>query len=171
MLNSKQAHRYPRWWSLSIAIKKTYGMIEKLRESQSRPWLEIQHEVEAAKIKQGNFEPLYVGCEGSPYRLRFVPPLQPQIISRKFDEELNRIGKEHSLVVQMRCTGYNLFTTTKDPDGLAQKVKKSVGLPHRTKLLRVIYLDKYGIELERPDLPGMPEVIEEIGSRLYGMTS
>ena len=82
---------------MSIAIKKTCEIIKKLRETQSKSWLEIQHEVEAAAIKQGSFEPLYVGYEGSPYGLRFVPQKQPQIISRKFDEELNRIGKEHSL--------------------------------------------------------------------------
>ena len=137
---------------MSIAIKKTYEMIEKLRETQSKPWLEIQHEVEEVRIKQGSFEPLYVGCESSPYRLRFVPQKQPQVISRKFDEALNRIGKEHSLAVQMRCTGYNLFKDTGEPDGLGQKIRRALGMAHRTKLLRVLYLDKYGIELERPEL-------------------
>ena len=156
---------------MSIAIKKTCGMIEKLRETQSKPWLEIQHEVEAAAIKQGTFEPLYVGREDSPYRLRFVPQKQPQIISRKFDEELNRIGKEHSLVVQMRCTGYNLFKNTSEPDGLVQKIRRTLGMAHRTRLLRVLYLDKYGIELERPELPGMPEALEEIGRQLYEMVA
>jgi hypothetical protein len=156
---------------VSIAIKKTYEMIRKLRETQNKPWLEIQHEVEAAAIKQGNFEPLYVGREDSPYSLRFVPQKQPQIISRKFDEELNRIGKEHSLVVQMRCTGYNLFKDTKEPDGLGQKLRRTLGMAHRTKLLRVLYLDKYGIELDRPELPGMPEALEEIGRQLYEMVA
>jgi len=155
---------------MSDAIERVCDLV-KSHEARGKRWVEIQQHVEEAKIRQGSFEPLYVGCENAPYRMRFVAKEPPQIISRQFDEEITRIGKEHSLVVQMRCTGYNLFTTTKDPDGLAQKVKKSVGLPHRTKLLRVIYLDKYGIELERPDLPGMPEVIEEIGSRLYGMTT
>jgi hypothetical protein len=156
---------------VSIAIKKTCEMIEKLRETQRKPWLEIKHEVEAAKIKQGDFEPLYVGCEGSPYRLRFVPQKQPQIISRKFDEELNRIGKEHSLVVQMRCTGYNLFKDTREPEGLGQQIRRALGIVHRTKLLRVLYLDKYGIELEHPELPGMPEALEEIGRQLYEMVA
>jgi hypothetical protein len=103
--------------------------------------------------------------------MRFVPKDQPQIISKGFDDELARIGKEHSLLVQMRCAGYDLFMATREPDGFVQKIKKSVGMAHRTTLLRVIYLDKYGIELERPDLPGMPEVLEEIGSRLYAMTT
>ena len=154
---------------MSIAIKKTCAMVEKLRES--KPWLEIQHEVEAAAIRQGGFEPLYVGCEASPYRLRFVPQKQPQIISRKFDEELNRIGKEHSLVVQMRCTGYNLFKETRAPEGLGQKIRRALGMAHRTKLLRVLYLDKYGIELEHPELPDMPETLEEIGRQLYEMVA
>jgi len=154
---------------VSIAIKKTCEIIEKLRETQSKSWLEIQHEVEAAAIKQGDFKPLYVGYEGSPYDLRFVPQKQPQIISRKFDEELNRIGNEHSLIVQMRCTGYNLFKDTREPDGLNQKIKSALGMAHRTKLLRVLYLDKYGIELEHPELPGMAEALEEIGRQLYGM--
>ena len=156
---------------MSIAIKKTYEIVEKLRETQSKPWLEIQHEVEEVGIKQGSFEPLYVGCEGSPYRLRFVPQKQPQIISRKFDEELNRIGKEHSLVVQMRCTGYNLFKDTREPEGLGQQIRRALGMAHRTKLLRVLYLDKYGIELEHPELPGMPEALEEIGRQLYEMVA
>ena len=156
---------------MSVAIKKTCEIIEKLRETPSKPWLEIQREVEAAAIKQGSFEPLYVGCEGSPYRLRFVPQKQPQIISRKFDEELNRIGKEHSLVVQMRCTGYNLFKHTNEPEGLGQQIRKALGRAHRTKLLRVLYLDKYGIELERPELPGMPEALEKIGRQLYEMVA
>lgn len=154
---------------MSIAIKKTCEIIERLRES--KPWLEIQHEVEAAAIKQGSFEPLYVGREDSPYRLRFVPQKQPHIISRKFDDELNRIGTEHSLIVQMRCTGYNLFKDTGEPEGLSQKIRRALGMVHRTKLLRVLYLDKYGIELERPELPGMPEALEEIGRQLYEMVA
>ena len=154
---------------MSIAIKKTCEIIERLRES--KPWLEIQHEVEAAAIKQGSFEPLYVGREDSPYRLRFVPQKQPHIISRKFDDELNRIGTEHSLIVQMRCTGYNLFKDTGEPEGLGQKIRRALGMVHRTKLLRVLYLDKYGIELERPELPGMPEALEEIGRQLYEMVA
>jgi hypothetical protein len=154
---------------VSIAIKKTCEIIEKLRETPSKPWLEIQHEVEAAAIKQGSFEPLYVGCEGSPNRLRFVPQKQPQIISRKFDEELNRIGKVHSLVVQMRCTGYNLFKDTREPEGLDQKIRRALGMAYRTRLLRVLYLDKYGIELQHPELPDMPEALEEIGKQLYEM--
>jgi hypothetical protein len=156
---------------VSIAIKKSYEIIEKLRETRTKSWLEIQHEVEAAKIKQGDFEPLYVGTEDSPNRLRFVPQKQPQIISRKFDEELNRIGKAHSLLVQMRCTGYNLFKDTGEPDGPGQGIRRALGMAHRTKLLRVMYLDKYGIELEHPELPDMPETLEEIGRQLYEMVS
>jgi len=144
-------------------------MVRQL-EGQHKPWLEIQHEVEDAAIRQGSFEPLYVGCQGAPYRLRLVPKGTPEILSKQFDEELARIGRERSLVVQMRCTGYNVFVPTNTPDGLTQRVKKFFGIPHKTKLLKVLYLDKYGIELERPDLPGMPEALEEIGSRLYGMT-
>jgi hypothetical protein len=155
---------------MSNAIKRACDVVKSL-EAKGERWIEIQQDIESAKIREGSFEPLYIGCENAPYRMRFVPQKQPQIISRGFDDELARIGKEHSLLVQMRCTGYNLFMATKEPDGLAQKIKKSVGMAHRTKLLRVIYLDKYGIELERPDLPGMPEVLEEIGSRLYGMTT
>jgi len=40
----------------------------------------------------------------------------------------------------------------KERDGPMQKAGKSLGMAHRAKLLRVLYLDKYGIEQERPDL-------------------
>jgi hypothetical protein len=73
------------------------------------------------------------------------------------------------LVVQMQCTGYNLFMDTKKPDGLTQTIRKSLGIAYRNRLLRVVYLDKYGIELEHPDLEGMPEILEEIGTYLYEM--
>ena len=86
---------------MSSVIKKTYEIVRKL-EAQGKPWLEIQHEVESANIMQGDFKPLCVSSENAPYCLRFVPQRQPQIISRGFDEELNRIGRGHSLVVQMR---------------------------------------------------------------------
>ena len=59
----------------------------------------------------------------------------------------------------------------KEPDGPMQKAGKSLGMAHRTKLLRVLYLDKYGIELEHPELPGMPEALEEIGRQLYEMVA
>jgi hypothetical protein len=155
---------------MSIAIIRTIEMVRQL-EGQHRPWLEIQHEVDATMIRQGSFEPLYVGCDKAPYRLRLVPKIKPQILSKHFDEELTRIGRERSLVVQMRCTGYNVFMPTVTPDGLTQQIKKFFGKSHKTKLLKVLYLDKYGIEVERPDLPGIPEALEEIGSRLYGMST
>ena len=155
---------------MSSVIKKTYEMVRKL-EAQGKPWLEIQHEVESANIREGDYRPLCVSSENAPYCLRFVPQRQPQILSRGFDEELNRIGRERSLVVQMRCTGYNLFMDTKQPDGLGQRIRKSFGKNYRSRLLRVLYLDKYVIELERPDLQGMPEALEEIGRQLYGMAA
>jgi len=33
------------------------------------------------------------------------------------------------------------------------------------------WLDTYEIELEHPELAGMPDALEKIGSQLYGMTS
>jgi hypothetical protein len=154
---------------LSRAIEKTYETVKRL-EAQNTPWLKIQQEIESAGIKQGDYEPLYVGSGIAPYRIRFVPRNQPDILSRKFDEELAQIGSEHSLIVQMRCTGYNLFKETKEPDGSMQKIRKSLGMTYRNKLMRVLYLDKYGIELDRPDLAGMPAAAEEIGRRLFNMT-
>jgi hypothetical protein len=56
-------------------------------------------------------------------------------------------------------------------DEFSQKIRKSLGMPHKTKLLRVLYLDKYGIELERPDVPGATEALEEIGTTLYEMAA
>jgi len=69
----------------------------------------------------------------------------------------------------MRCTGYNLFVDTGKPEGALQRIRKALRLTHRTGLLRVLWVDKYGIELEHPDLPGIPEALEKIGSRLYQM--
>jgi hypothetical protein len=155
---------------LSGAVKKTYEMVKKL-EAQGKPWLEIQHEVEQAQIKQGEFAPLYVGSDIAPYRLRFIPAKQPLITSREFDEEIRRIAGEHTLKLETRCTGYYLYKDTGKPEGLSQRIRKSLGITHKTKLLQVLNLDKYGIELEHPDLPGMPEALEEIGSHLYGITT
>jgi hypothetical protein len=70
----------------------------------------------------------------------------------------------------MRCTGYNLFMNTGKPQGRLQRIRKALRLTYRTELRRVLWADKYGIEVEHPDLPGMPEALEDIGSRLYGMT-
>jgi hypothetical protein len=155
---------------MSSAIKRTCQMIKELRV-QGRPWLEIQDELEKAGIKQGDYRPLYFGCEAAPYRLRFVPKREPRILSREFDEELARLAREHSLVVQMRCTGYNLFKDTRKPEGAMQRIRKALGLPHRTEWLQIFWVDKYCLEADRPDLPGMPEALEDIGSRLYGMSA
>ena len=155
---------------MSTAVKRTCEMVSELR-AQGIPWLEIQDKLEKAGIEQGDYRPLYFGCETAPYRLRFIPKQNPRIYSREFDEELARIARAHSLVAQMRCTGYNLFKDTREPDGLNQKIKRALGMAHRTKLLRVLYLDKYGIELERPELPGMPEALEKIGRQLYEMVA
>jgi len=84
-------------------------------------------------------------------------------------ERLTRFAKEHSLIVQTRCTGYNLFQDTEEPDDLYERIRKSLGLRHKTKLLRVFWIDTYQIELEHPELAGMPEALEKIGSQLYGM--
>jgi len=155
---------------MSSAIKQACGIVEQLR-AQGKPWLEVQDELEKAAIKQGDYRPLYFGCETAPYRLRFIPKHEPRILSREFDEELARLASEHSLVVQMRCTGYNLFIDTRKPDGALQIVRKALRLQHRTEWLKAFWLDKYCIEVDRPDLPGMPEALEKIGSRLYGMAA
>ena len=155
---------------MSVAVRQMYEMVKKL-EAQGNPWLEIQDKVEKARITQGGFEPLYAGSDDAPYRMRFVPSKQPQILSRKFDEELNQIAREHSLVAQMRCTGYNLFMDTGKPDGATQRLKKSCGMSYRPKLLKVLYVDKYAIELERPDRPDMPDLLEKVGTRLYNMSA
>ena len=136
-----------------------------------RPWLEIQDELEKAGIKQGDYRPLYFGCETAPYRMRFIPKHEPQILSKEFDQELARLARVHSLVVQMRCTGYNLFMDTRRPDGAFQRIKKALRLRHRTEWLQALWVDKYCIEVDRPDLPGVPEALEDIGSRLYGMAA
>ena len=145
-------------------------MIKELK-GRGRPWLEIQDELEKAGIKQGDYRPLYFGCENAPYRLRFIPKHEPRILSREFDEGLARLAGEHSLVVQMRCTGYNLFIDTRKPDGALQRIKKALRLRHRTEWLQALWVDKYCIEVDRPDLPGIPEALENIGGRLYGMTA
>jgi hypothetical protein len=155
---------------MSTAIKRTCEMVRELR-AQGRPWLQIQDELEKAGIKQGDYRPLYFGCEITPYRLRFIPKREPRIYSREFDEELARLAREHSLVVQMRCTGYNLFIDTGKPEGALQRIREALRLPHKTKWSKVLWVDKYCIEVDRPDLPGIPEALENIGSRLYGMAA
>jgi hypothetical protein len=55
------------------------------------------------------------------------------------------------------------------PSGLFGRIRKSLGLTHKTELLRVFWLDTYEIELEHPELAGMPEALEKIGRQLYGM--
>jgi hypothetical protein len=155
---------------MSSAIKRTCEMVRELR-AQGRPWLEIQDELEKAGISQGDYRPLYFGSEAEPYRLRFIPKREPRILSREFDEELARLAREHSLVVQMRCTGYNLFLDTGKPEGAFQQVRKTLGLHHRTRWLQALWVDKYCLEVNRPELPGVAEAVESIGSRLYGMTA
>jgi hypothetical protein len=153
---------------MSTAIKRTCEMIRELR-AQGRSSLEIQDKLEKAGIRQGDYRPLYFGCETAPYRLRFIPKQEPRILSREFDKELARLAREHSLVVQMRCTGYNLFVDTRKPEGTLQKIRKALHLRHRTEWLQALWVDKYCIEVDRPELPGVPEALESIGSRLYGM--
>lgn len=155
---------------MSGAVRRTCETAEALR-GEGRPWSEVLVGVEKAGIKQGAFEPLYAGCEHAPYRIRFVPKERPRVFSREFVEGLTRLAKEHSLVVQTRCTGYNLFLDTGKPSGLYGRIRKSLGLAHRTELLRVFWLDTYEIELEHPELAGMPEALEKVGSQLYGMTA
>jgi len=145
-------------------------MVRELR-AQGRPWLEIQDMLERAKIEQGEYRPLYFGCETAPYRIRFIPKQNPRIYSKEFDEELARIARAHSLVVQMRCTGYNLFVDTGKPESAFQRVRKALGLRHGTKWLQALWVDKYCIEVDHPDLPGVPEAVENIGSRLYAMAA
>ena len=84
---------------------------------------------------------------------------------------LHGLHGEHSLVVQMRCTGYNLFVDTGKPEGALQRIRKALRLRHRTEWLQALWVDKYCIEVDRPDLPGVPEALEDIGSRLYGMAA
>ena len=155
---------------MSSAIKRACDVVSELR-AKGRPWLEIQDELEKAHIRQGDYRPLYFGCETTPYRVRFIPKHEPRILSREFDEELARLAREHSLVVQMRCTGYNLFVDTGKPEGTLEGIKKALGLRHRTEWLQALWVDKYCIEVDRPDLPGVPEALESIGSRLYGMAA
>lgn len=155
---------------MSTSIKRICEVVRELR-AQGKPWLEVQDEVEKASIRQGDFEPLYVGCENAPYRLRFAPKHQPRITSREFHDQLTGLAQEHRLVVQMRCTGYNLFVDTGKPEDFLQTIRKALGLSFRTELSRVVWLDKYGIELEHPELPGIPEVLERVGSQLYAMAS
>jgi hypothetical protein len=155
---------------MSSAIKRTCETVRELR-AQGKPWLEIQDELEKAGIRQGDYRPLYFGSEAEPYRLRFIPKREPRILSREFDEELARLAREHSLVAQMRCTGYNLFVDTRKPEGALQRIRKALRLPYRTKWLQALWVDKYCIEVNRPDLPGVPEALENIGSKLYGMAT
>jgi len=143
-------------------------MVRELR-TQGRPWLEIQDELEKAGIRQGDYRPLYFGSDTEPYRLRFIPKREPRILSKEFDEGLARIAREHSLIVQMRCTGYNLFVDTGNPEDAWQRLKKTLRLPHRTEWLQALWVDKYCIEVDRPELPGVPEALESLGSQLYGM--
>jgi hypothetical protein len=145
-------------------------MVRDMR-AQGRPWLEIQDRLENAKIEQGDYRPLYFGCETAPYRLRFIPKQKPRIYSKEFDEELAHIARAHSLVVQMRCTGYNLFVDTGKPEGPFQRFRKTLGLRYRTEWLQALWIDKYCIEVDRPELPGVPEAVESIGSRLYAMAA
>jgi len=154
---------------MSIAVIRTVQLVKQLK-GQQRPWLEIQTEVEKAEIKEGGFKPLYVGCETAPYRLRFLPREPPLVTSREFDEKIHRIAENRSLKLETRCTGYFLYSDTGRADGLSQKIRKSLGLHYKTKYLRLLYLDKYGIELDHPDLPGASEALEEIGVTLYGIT-
>jgi hypothetical protein len=155
---------------MSSAVRRTCEIGKALRE-ENRPWPEVLSGVRKAGIRQGDFEPLYAGCEQAPYRIRFIPRERPQVFSREFVEGLTRLAEEHSLVVQTRCTGYNLFLDTGKPNGLYQRVKKTLGLSHKTGLLRVFWLDTYEIELEHPELAGMPEALEKIGSQLYGLAA
>jgi hypothetical protein len=57
---------------MSLAVKQTCEIVRRLRR-EGRPWLEIQDELERSGIRQGDFRPLYMGCENAPYRLRFIP--------------------------------------------------------------------------------------------------
>jgi hypothetical protein len=155
---------------MSKTVTKTYETVKKL-EAQGKPWLEIQHEVEQAKIKRGGFTPLFVGSDSASYRLRFIPENRPLVTSREFDAEISKIASEHSLKLETRCTGYYLYKDTGKAVGLSQRIRKSLGMTYRTKLLQVLYLDKYGIEVERPDVRGVPEALEEIGTQVYGMTT
>jgi hypothetical protein len=52
---------------------------------------------------------------------------------------------------------YNLFLDTGKPSGLYGRIRKSLGLTHRKELLRIFWIDTYEIELEHPELAGMPE--------------
>ena len=155
---------------MSSAVRRTCEVARALREEE-RPWPDVLSEVRKAGIRQGDFEPLYAGCEKAPYRIRFIPKERPQVFSREFIEELTRLAEEYSLIVQTRCTGYNLFLNTREANGFYQRVKKALGLSHKTELLRVFWLDTYEIELEHPELEGMPEALEKIGSELYGLAS
>jgi len=155
---------------MSTAVKRTCEMVNELR-AQGIPWLEIQDKLEKAGIEQGDYRPLYFGCETAPYRLRFIPKQNARIYSKEFDEELARIARAHSLVAQMRCTGYNLFVDTGKPESAFQRVRKTLGLRYRTEWLQALWVDKYCIEVDRPELPGVPEAVESIGSRLYAMAA
>ena len=100
-------------------------------------WPKLSVEKADRGIKQGALEPSYAGCEHAPYRIRFVPKERPRIFSRDFVGGLTRLASEHSLIVQTRCTLYNLFLDTGKPSGLYGRMRKSLGLTHRKELLRV----------------------------------
>jgi len=70
----------------------------------------------------------------------------------------------------MRCTGYNLFVDTFKPEGAVQRIRKALRMLYRTKWLTAFWIDKYCIEVDRPDLPGIPEALVAIGSQLYNMS-
>jgi hypothetical protein len=155
---------------MSIAVIRTVQLVNQLR-AQHKAWLEIQADVEKAQIKQGGFKPLYVGYDHAPYRIRFIPAEAPLVTSRDFDRRIHQIAEERALVLETRCTGYFLYADTGQTEGFSQKLRKALGMPYRTKLQRLFYLDKYGIELEHPELPGASETLEEIGTSLYGMAT
>ena len=134
-------------------------------------WPKLSMEKADHGIKQGAFEPSYAGCEHAPYRIRFVPKERPRIFSREFVGGLTCLANDHSLIVQTRCTLYNLFLDTGKPSGLYGRIRKSLGLTHKTELLRVFWISTYEIELEHPELAGMPKALEKIGNQLYGMTA
>jgi hypothetical protein len=51
------------------------------------------------------------------------------------------------------------------------RIRKSLGLTHKTELLRAFWISTYEIELEHPELAGMPKALEKIGNQLSGTTA